>query len=204
MTLRLWNQSLRRSDKINSCIRYFALETCPSLSWLAEHGVTGPTADAVVAELNKTGLPLIQIPVVLGNMGPTGLAQLLASMDREAAHSDTKQVNVVINVPREQHKFTLTAKTGRSLFDEVRDDTSGELGAYIECACGGVMACSTCHVILDDKLFAVVGPPCEAEQDMLDLAFGITDTSRLGCQLTISEEFEGTTISIPEGVNNLF
>ena len=149
---------------------------CPSMAWLAKHGVSGAQAEGVIGELRKTGLPVNQIPAVLQNMGASGVSQLLESMDREAVQSNSKQVNVNINVPKERHNFILTGAVGLSLYDEVRRDSEGELGAYLECACGGVMACSTCHVILDEKLFELVGPPCEAEQDMLDLSFGATDT----------------------------
>jgi len=78
------------------------------------------------------------------------------------------------------------------------------LSEYLECACGGNMACSTCHVIIDEESFAKLDPPCEAEQDMLDLAFEPTETSRLGCQITMSKELDGMTVYIPAGVNNMF
>ena len=50
------------------------------------------------------------------------------------------------------------------------------------------MSCSTCHIILDPDSFKKLGPPCEAECDMLDLAFEPTDTSRLGCQVKVKED----------------
>ena len=66
------------------------------------------------------------------------------------------------------------------------------------------MSCSTCHIILDEKTYNKLGPPCEAEMDMLDLAFEPTDTSRLGCQIVMHEDIDGLIITIPAGVNNLW
>ena len=74
---------------------------------------------------------------------------------------------------------------------------------YIECACSGVMACSTCHVIVHRDWFHHVGCPDDAELDMLELAHGETDTSRLGCQIKLKESLNGLKIAIPDGVNNL-
>ena len=86
--------------------------------------------------------------------------------------------------------------------------TEGEgrelLGEYLECACGGNMSCSTCHVILDERSYSKIDPPCEAELDMLDLAFEPTETSRLGCQIIMCKELDGMTVTIPRGVNNMW
>jgi 2Fe-2S ferredoxin len=62
-------------------------------------------------------------------------------------------------------------------------------GIDIEGACEGSMACSTCHVIVDPEWYGRLEEPSEDEEDMLDLAFGLTPTSRLGCQIVITEEF---------------
>jgi 2Fe-2S ferredoxin len=86
--------------------------------------------------------------------------------------------------------------------------TNGEggdlLGEYLECACGGNMSCSTCHIVLDEESFTKLDPPCEAEIDMLDLAFEPTQTSRLGCQIKMSKDIDGMTVTIPAGVNNMW
>uniref|UniRef100_A0A7S3JQC4 2Fe-2S ferredoxin-type domain-containing protein n=1 Tax=Aureoumbra lagunensis TaxID=44058 RepID=A0A7S3JQC4_9STRA len=68
----------------------------------------------------------------------------------------------------------------------------------IEAACGGEMACSTCHVILQQDNFDHLEKPTEEEQDMLDLAWGLTDTSRLCCQIKVTPELDGYTFTLPE------
>ncbi len=77
-------------------------------------------------------------------------------------------------------------------------------GIDIEGACEGSMACSTCHVIVDPEWYGRLEEPSEDEEDMLDLAFGLTPTSRLGCQIVITEEFDGLTVTLPAETVNLF
>ena len=73
----------------------------------------------------------------------------------------------------------------------------------LEGACEGSLACSTCHVIVEDEDFDRLAEPTEDEEDMLDLAFGLTRTSRLGCQIIITEELDGLTVSLPAGSRNM-
>ena len=76
-------------------------------------------------------------------------------------------------------------------------------GVDIEGACEGSLACSTCHVIVDDEDFDRLAEPTEDEEDMLDLAFGLTRTSRLGCQIIMTEELDGLTVRLPASTRNL-
>jgi 2Fe-2S ferredoxin len=68
----------------------------------------------------------------------------------------------------------------------------------IEGACEGSLACATCHVIVDPDWFDRLDPPSEDEEDMLDLAFGLTETSRLGCQIIMSDELDGLEVALPK------
>jgi len=72
----------------------------------------------------------------------------------------------------------------------------------IEGACEGSLACSTCHVIVDAGWFAKLRKPTEDEEDMLDLAFGLEETSRLGCQIVITEALDGLVVKLPAGTRN--
>jgi 2Fe-2S ferredoxin len=76
-------------------------------------------------------------------------------------------------------------------------------GVDIEGACEGSLACSTCHVIVEGDWFAKLGTPTEDEEDMLDLAFGLEKTSRLGCQIVMSEGLDGLVVRLPAGSRNL-
>ena len=73
----------------------------------------------------------------------------------------------------------------------------------IEGTCDGSLACSTCHVIVDPAWYDRLESESEDEADMLDLAFGLRDTSRLGCQIVMTEELDGLTVSLPSETRNM-
>ncbi|HEX3973940.1 MAG TPA: ferredoxin family 2Fe-2S iron-sulfur cluster binding protein [Stellaceae bacterium] len=73
----------------------------------------------------------------------------------------------------------------------------------IEGACEGSLACSTCHVIVDPEWYELLKEATEDEEDMLDLAFGLTQTSRLGCQIIMTEELDGLTVRLPQATRNM-
>jgi 2Fe-2S ferredoxin len=73
----------------------------------------------------------------------------------------------------------------------------------IEGACEGSLACSTCHVIVDPDWYDLLREASEDEEDMLDLAFNLSNTSRLGCQIIITEELDGLTVRLPAATRNL-
>jgi ferredoxin, 2Fe-2S len=76
-------------------------------------------------------------------------------------------------------------------------------GVDIEGACEGSLACSTCHIIVDAEWYELLKDATEDEEDMLDLAFGLTKTSRLGCQIIITEELDGLTVTLPQATRNM-
>ncbi len=73
----------------------------------------------------------------------------------------------------------------------------------LEGACEGSLACSTCHVIVGEKWFSKLEPAEEEEEDMLDLAFGLTHTSRLGCQIFVTEDLDGIEVALPSATRNM-
>ncbi len=75
-------------------------------------------------------------------------------------------------------------------------------GQPLEGACEGQMACSTCHVIVDPADFAKLPPASEEEDDLLDLAWGVVRTSRLACQIVLSEEIKTLAVKMPGGFHN--
>ena len=136
-----------------------------------------------------------------------GLHSLAKSVEQELSHQEGKKVVRFKVQPPEVDIFVCEGFEGMSLKD-IAEYGSGEgahlLKEYIECACSGVMACSTCHVYLDEKSFEMAGKAEEAEEDMIELAYEPNDTSRLGCQLRLSSQLEGMTVVIPGGANNMF
>ena len=72
----------------------------------------------------------------------------------------------------------------------------------LEGACEGVMACSTCHVIVDEGDFERLPPASEEEEDLLDLASHAGRTSRLACQILLTEDMKSLSVRIPPGATN--
>jgi ferredoxin-2, mitochondrial len=90
------------------------------------------------------------------------------------------------------------AKIGDRLLEVAQND-----GQPLEGTCEGQMACSTCHVIVAGEDFDRLPPAREEEEDMLDLATGATRTSRLACQITLTDAMDGLTVRIPPESRNM-
>ena len=81
-------------------------------------------------------------------------------------------------------------------------DVAWAAGQPLEGACEGVMACSTCHVIVDPDDFARLPPASEEEEDLLDIAAHVRRTSRLACQIMLSEELDTLSVRVPPAARN--
>jgi len=86
------------------------------------------------------------------------------------------------------------AKPGATVMEAAKTN----LVAGIEAECGGACACATCHVYVDDAWIEKTGKPSEMEEDMLDFAFDVRETSRLSCQIKVSDELDGLVVEVPE------
>ena len=82
-------------------------------------------------------------------------------------------------------------------------DVAQAHGQPLEGTCEGQMACSTCHVIVSAEDFARLPRASEEEEDMLDLASHVTRTSRLSCQIWLSEALDTLTVRMPGGAHNM-
>ncbi|KAK6523842.1 mitochondrial matrix iron-sulfur protein [Arthrobotrys megalospora] len=111
--------------------------------------------------------------------------------------------------PGEELKVTFVTKEGNEFTFEVAEgDNLLDIGQAhdleMEGACGGSCACSTCHVIVEDQdMYDLLEEPDDDENDMLDLAFGLTETSRLGCQVKMKKDIDGLKVKLPAMTRNL-
>ena len=99
----------------------------------------------------------------------------------------------IIFVKPDESEHMIAVESGTTVMEAGRDANLG-----IEGTCGGCLSCATCHVIVDTAWFAKIGASSEDEVDMLDLAFGLSETSRLGCQIEMSDDLDGLKVTIPE------
>mmetsp|Transcript_62176 Transcript_62176/g.145695 ORF Transcript_62176/g.145695 Transcript_62176/m.145695 type:complete len:245 (-) Transcript_62176:45-779(-) len=185
-------------------------------SFVIERGYSAEIADGVLAALVSPGSGIFpgKLLAAVTNLAgrwevgeDAGLHALAKSVEQDLiAQQGKKLIRFQVEADGSQ-PFSCEGFEGMSL-KEIAEHGRGQgaslLAEYIECACSGVMACSTCHVYLDEASFKAAGPPDDAEQDMIELAFEPGETSRLGCQLRLSSELEGMTVKIPGGANNMF
>lgn len=110
--------------------------------------------------------------------------------------------------PGEELHVTFITKDGEQIPFEVAEgdnllDIAQANNLDMEGACGGSCACSTCHVIVDPEFYDKMEEPDDDENDMLDLAFGLTETSRLGCQVKMNKDLDGLRVALPAMTRNL-
>ncbi len=91
-------------------------------------------------------------------------------------------------------KYDFDVQNGSTVMENaVRNSVPG-----IEAECGGACACATCHVYVDEEWSATVGAPEAMEEDMLDFAYEVKPTSRLSCQIKMSDGLDGLIVYVPE------
>ena len=101
-------------------------------------------------------------------------------------------------IERDGNELTVKAPLGNTILDIAHANDID-----IEGACEGCMACSTCHVVVEPDWYKKLAAPSEDEEDMLDLVFGLTRTSRLGCQIEITKEMDGLRVQLPSETRNM-
>ncbi len=94
---------------------------------------------------------------------------------------------------------TLKALEGKTLLEVAQENKLN-----VEGACGGVMACSTCHMIVDPEWIVELDNSTQEEDEMLDITWGVKKNSRLGCQIIVTEKLDGLVVSLPSEIKNLF
>ena len=123
----------------------------------------------------------------------TGVAVAAAAAARRGMAAAAGSRITVTFVEPDGEEYEVEANIGDHFLDVAHDND-----IELEGACGGELACSTCHVILEQAFFDKLEEPDEEEEDMLDLALGLTDTSRLACQVCATPELDGMRLIIPE------
>ena len=101
-------------------------------------------------------------------------------------------------IDRDGNELTVEAPLGNTILDIAHANDID-----IEGSCEGCMACSTCHVVVEPDWYKKLSAPSEDEEDMLDLVFGLTRTSRLGCQIEITKEIDGLRVQLPSETRNM-
>lgn len=108
----------------------------------------------------------------------------------------TETVKIIFSTKGEKKEFLVPV--GTTVLEAAHNNDIS-----LEGACEGSLACSTCHVVVEQSYYDKLEEPNEDEEDMLDLAFGLTPTSRLGCQIIMTKELDGLTLEVPDETRNV-
>jgi ferredoxin len=184
-------------------------QTLPSLR-LTPRRTAGPIArhircytKAVAVALPAAPSRSTQIPV-RRSPWPTPLQQRPFSASAAVSHGHVEAPKpgeelYVTFIDKEGAEHKIAVSKGDNLLDIAQAHD-----LEMEGACGGSCACSTCHVIvLDQEYYDKMPEPDDDENDMLDLAFGLQETSRLGCQVVMKPELDGLRVKLPSMTRNL-
>ncbi|XVE53927.1 hypothetical protein DITRI_Ditri03aG0041500 [Diplodiscus trichospermus] len=121
-----------------------------------------------------------------------------ASNSASEGGDEQKETISVTFVSKDGEEIPIQVPIGMSMLEAAHEND-----IELEGACEGSLACSTCHVIvMDMEYYNKLEDPTDEENDMLDLAFGLTETSRLGCQIKASPELDGIRVAIPAATRN--
>ena len=113
--------------------------------------------------------------------------------------SSKEIINFKFKYMLDSKEVEVQAEAGKSVLE-----IAHEYKVDLEGACDSALACSTCHVVFEEELFNKLPTAESEEEDLLDLAFGLTLTSRLGCQIKVNKEFEGTVVLVPSATKNFY
>uniref|UniRef100_A0A1W7RHC0 Adrenal ferredoxin n=1 Tax=Agkistrodon contortrix contortrix TaxID=8713 RepID=A0A1W7RHC0_AGKCO len=140
---------------------------------------------------------LLAAPLRTGNSW-SNAARLGSCRTFHAAGGLSSEEKVTVHfINRDGDKLTAKGKVGDSLLDVVIDNNLDIDGFG---ACEGTLACSTCHLIFEDHIFEKLDAITDEEMDMLDLAYGLTERSRLGCQICLKNYMNNMIVRVPEAV----
>ncbi|XP_039118308.1 LOW QUALITY PROTEIN: adrenodoxin-like protein 2, mitochondrial [Dioscorea cayenensis subsp. rotundata] len=116
---------------------------------------------------------------------------------QEGSEQQTEKISVTF-VDKDGEEKLIKVPVGMSMLEAAHEND-----IELEGACEGSIACSTCHVIvMDVNYYNKLEDPTDEENDMLDLAFGLTQTSRLGCQVIAKPELDGMRLALPAATRN--
>ncbi|KAK3133412.1 hypothetical protein QOZ80_6AG0536240 [Eleusine coracana subsp. coracana] len=141
-----------------------------------------------------------EVETISSYMAPAGRNFFCSSSNTKAGgkNDETDAKISVTFVDKDGEEKLVKVPIGMSMLEAAHEND-----IELEGACEGSLACSTCHVIVTDvDYYNKLDDPADEENDMLDLAFGLTETSRLGCQVIASPELDGIRLALPAATRN--
>ncbi|XP_048453710.1 adrenodoxin-like [Rhincodon typus] len=178
---------------VSGCRRFF-ITPCVLLKRLC-HPVSSRIRDPRISPCGNQGSDwLFSRGSLDASSGEMSGRRLLSTSTRLQSSKDKVSVDFI---NRDGEKLKAEGNEGDSLLDVVVDNNLDIDGFG---ACEGTLACSTCHLIFEEPIYKKLDDITDEEMDMLDLAYGLTETSRLGCQICLKKWMDGMTVEVPTDV----
>eukprot|EP00588_Corethron_pennatum_P010086 CAMPEP_0194272886 /NCGR_PEP_ID=MMETSP0169-20130528/6341_1 /TAXON_ID=218684 /ORGANISM="Corethron pennatum, Strain L29A3" /LENGTH=178 /DNA_ID=CAMNT_0039015671 /DNA_START=125 /DNA_END=661 /DNA_ORIENTATION=+ len=174
MTTRIVNLAIRRSQSVFSRATFIFCDNCTKP---LHNGILSLPSFSTLASVKSTS-----------NYEDDTTAPVSSTSTNEADAT----IPVTFVSRDGSSSTTVNAKLGVDLMTVAVDNDID-----LEGACGGELACSTCHCIFDEDIYDTLPEKDEEEDDMLDLALDLTETSRLGCQIPVTKDLAGIKIRLP-------
>lgn len=189
-------------SRVKPGIVYRAFSDKSLRAWLEQRGYDARVSSEILHHLEDNGIsPSVNFLESLGEKGLTAFVDSIKRA-RKPQSSNIPRIRVNVEVPHAHTQFSFETNIGQNLKECAEEHK--ELTTHLQFACGGIAACSTCHVYIPEPYFSILDPPEEAELDMLDLASLPCQHSRLGCQIKLTEQCNNVVIQIPEEHLNLY
>ncbi|XP_037019769.2 adrenodoxin, mitochondrial [Artibeus jamaicensis] len=153
---------------------------------------------AAGARVGTSGFPGRRGPGRSAEPGRAGCAPASRPLSLSAAVPCSSEDKITVHfLNRDGEILTTKGKVGDSLLDVVVENNLDIDGFG---ACEGTLACSTCHLIFEKHIYEKLDAITDEENDMLDLAYGLTDRSRLGCQVCLTKSMDKMTVQVPDAM----
>ena len=152
--------------------------------------------------LRKLVVLTIALVAVLAIASPASAARPATAPDVKCLQTGLGVLLIAIAATFLAGVFDMKPDSANTPFFGIRPAIVDAEGRVLEGACEGSLACSTCHVIVDGAWFPKLETPTEDEEDMLDLAFDLQETSRLCCQIIMTDALDGLVVTLPSGTRN--
>ncbi|KAI3766355.1 hypothetical protein L2E82_16410 [Cichorium intybus] len=179
------------SGTITKIVCFFSIMFISKFSRLGAQAFKGLSKAPLTIPSRKSFFPVVQ-----NDSLDASSRKLFSTTNSQEENEDKQKISVTFfDKDGEQE---IKVPIGMSMLEAAHEND-----IELEGACEGSLACSTCHVIvMDVEQYNKLEDPTDEENDMLDLAFGLTETSRLGCQVIAKPELDGLRLALPAATRN--
>ena len=118
---------------------------------------------------------------------------------RPTLRAEQDLIRFMFRYTEDEENINVKAREGESLLHVAQQN-----GVELEGLCQSAQNCGTCHCILENQIYDRLESPLEEEEDLLEYTYGLTTTSRLGCQVMVTRDMENMVVQLPSPTSNFY